>query len=78
MVRRPLLAVFSAVYRFIAKAGEAPRPWWPSVSRELVGAMGVVPLAHADLRARWLGRVLCADASEWGRGMCERKISGDV
>ncbi|CAK0904148.1 unnamed protein product [Prorocentrum cordatum] len=34
-VRRPLLAVFSAVYRFIPKAGEAPRPWWPSVRREL-------------------------------------------
>ncbi|CAK0815232.1 unnamed protein product, partial [Prorocentrum cordatum] len=68
----------SAAHRFIAKAGEAPRPWWPRARRELVWAMGVVPLAHADLRARWLGRVLCADASEWGRGVCEREMSGDV
>ncbi|CAK0857169.1 unnamed protein product, partial [Prorocentrum cordatum] len=78
MARRPLLAVFSAVYRFIAKAGEAPRPWWPSVRRGLTWAMGVVPLAHADFRAPWLGRVLRADASEWGRGVCEREMSNDV
>ncbi|CAK0849589.1 unnamed protein product, partial [Prorocentrum cordatum] len=28
MVKRPLLAAYSAVYRFIAKAGEAPRAPW--------------------------------------------------
>ncbi|CAK0873437.1 unnamed protein product [Prorocentrum cordatum] len=78
MVRRPLPAVFSAVCRFIARAGGAPRPWWPSVRRELTWAMGVVPLAHSDLRARWLGRVLRADASERGRGVCEREMSNDV
>eukprot|EP00959_Pyramimonas_sp_CCMP1952_P134297 2809490-Pyramimonas_sp.AAC.1 len=57
--------------RFAAEAGGAPRQWWPGVRRELLRAMGVAPLAAADLRADWLGRVLCADASEWGRGVRE-------
>ncbi|CAK0858210.1 unnamed protein product, partial [Prorocentrum cordatum] len=39
---------------------------------------GGCPAAHADLRARWLGRVLCADASEWGRWVCDREMSNDV
>eukprot|EP00959_Pyramimonas_sp_CCMP1952_P309768 6482223-Pyramimonas_sp.AAC.1 len=40
MVRRPLLSIFSAAHRFIAKAGEAPRPRWPSERRELAWALG--------------------------------------
>ncbi|CAK0896651.1 unnamed protein product [Prorocentrum cordatum] len=76
---RPLLSIFSAVYRFAAKAGEAPRQWWPSMWRELAWAMGVVPLALADLRAEWPGRVPCADASERGRGcLCAREFDASI
>ncbi|CAK0797909.1 unnamed protein product, partial [Prorocentrum cordatum] len=45
MAGRPLLSVFSAVYRFVAQVNEAPRAWWPGVGRELTRAMGVAPLA---------------------------------
>ncbi|CAK0804488.1 unnamed protein product [Prorocentrum cordatum] len=76
--RRPLLSIFSAVYRFIAKAGEAPRQWWPSARRELARATGVAPLALADLRAEWPGRVMPADASEWGRGVRERELDASI
>ncbi|CAK0797077.1 unnamed protein product [Prorocentrum cordatum] len=51
------------------QAGEAPRQRWPGARRELPWATGIAPLAAADLRADWLGRVSRADASEWGRGV---------
>ena len=40
--------------------------------------MGVVPLAQADPRAGWFGRVWCSDASERGRGARERDLDKRV
>ena len=45
LIRRPLLACFDAVYRFMRRARSGPRPLWPSARRELEWAVALVPSA---------------------------------
>ena len=69
LVRRPALAIFSAVYRFAAVAGRRRFRLWPSVVRELSVAVGVAPLLHFSLRSPWFPHVVAVDASEIGQGV---------
>ena len=69
LVCRPALAVFSAVYRFIAVVGVRRFELWPSVVRELNAAIGIAPLLRCSLRAPWFDRVVAVDASEAAQGV---------
>ncbi|CAK0877769.1 unnamed protein product [Prorocentrum cordatum] len=73
MSRRPLLAVFSAVYAFSRKYFDRVMKLPPSVRRELRWAASLIPLAWADLRATWSPRIYASDASEEGRGVCQKE-----
>ena len=51
MLRRELLAIPSACYRFVTVAGGAPMRLWPSVERELRWMAALVPLMTCNLAA---------------------------
>ena len=38
----------------------------------------LVPLVVRNLAARWNEKVRCADASEWGLGVCEATFDGTI
>lgn len=69
LANRPALSIFSAVYRFIERAGSRTFILWPSVTRELMTMAGVAPLLFSSLRQRWFNRVVASDASELGLGV---------
>ena len=73
LVRRPALAVFTAVYRFVDAARWRVFRIWPSVKRELRVAMGLVPLLFADIAAPWAPLIVATDASEFGEGVVARR-----
>ena len=77
MVRIPLLSVFGSLYRLISRGGVEPLTWWPSVKREIAWAAALIPLAYSSLKAKWLPRLMCTDASEWGRGMLQKDLDAE-
>ena len=69
LIRRPSLSIFSATYRFIAAAKRKRYGIWPSVRRELITAMNILPLLSSSIRSPWRQRLTCVDASKMGMGV---------
>ena len=69
LVRRPVFAVFAAVYVFVQKAGFKVFELWPSVRRELRCIIGLAPLIFSSLSAPFFDRVVATDASHTGMGV---------
>jgi hypothetical protein len=81
LVRRPVLSVFSAVFRFQLAAEGRRFEIWPSVRRELLTAVGLAPLLVAFLDDPFFDRVLASDASSTGLGVTATRagaLSGEV
>ncbi len=72
LIRRPAMAVFSAVYRFIECAHGSLFNLWPSVRRELLIIVDLAPSLYTNIRSSLSSTVLATDASEWGMwyGLC--------
>eukprot|EP00971_Amphidinium_carterae_P102715 2033156-Amphidinium_carterae.1 len=51
LLNRPLLSIFAACYVFVDKHRHRRVRMWPSVAKELANAVGLLPLAYADLKA---------------------------
>ncbi|CAK0811879.1 unnamed protein product, partial [Prorocentrum cordatum] len=51
ILRRDVLSIFNAVYRFMGAVGPHPGPLWPSVVRELSAAVALIPLWSASTRS---------------------------
>ena len=77
LVRRPALAVFSAVYRFIQCAQSRLFTIWHSVHRELNTIIGLAPLLLASLDAPFFSHIIASDASEFGLGVVAARCGGD-
>ena len=75
ILRRDVLSIFNAVYRFMGSVGPQPVPLWASVVRELSAAVALIPLWSASTRARWYPRVYASDASPFGKGVCVKEVS---
>jgi hypothetical protein len=69
LARRPVLSVFSAVYRYIECAGYRLFQLWPSVRRELLVLCGLSPLLHSSLSSPWFPDVVATDASSIALGV---------
>ena len=69
LARRPAMAIFSAVYRFIECAHDTRFTIWPSVRRELWAAAHIAPLLYASIRCEWAPVVIASDASEQAAGV---------
>ncbi|CAK0864325.1 unnamed protein product, partial [Prorocentrum cordatum] len=78
LVQRPMLSVFSAVYSFSRKYFSRVMKIPPSVRRELQWAAALLPLAWSDLRAPWGSMVHAGDASEEGRGVCQKEADVEL
>ncbi|CAK0908876.1 unnamed protein product, partial [Prorocentrum cordatum] len=69
LVRRPVLSVFHACYRFVSKVQKECAPLWRSCREELEAFKGLLPMIVSDWWLpcnRW---VQCSDASETGYGV---------
>jgi hypothetical protein len=71
LVKRPALAVFSSVYRFIQSAGPKVFNVWSSVARELYHAASLAPLLIATLSSSWCDHVYATDASMEAQGVVQ-------
>jgi hypothetical protein len=69
LLRRPALAVFSSVYRFIDSAKWKSYRIWASVQLELSIIMNIAPLLYWCLSAPWAPVVVATDASMDGQGV---------
>jgi hypothetical protein len=75
LVRRPALALFGSVYRFIEAAKDRCFRLWPSVVTELLTLTRLAPLLFADLRATWFEQLVACDASEFALGVAATRAS---
>jgi len=78
LVRRPSLAVFSSVYRFVECARRVPWVLWPTVARELRTAIGLAPLLFTSLTDTWCSHVAATDASMTGQGVVVTRTTHSV
>ena len=69
LIRRPSLAVFSAVYRYSECARRVPFTIWPSCARELRAAIGLAPLLYTSFIDSWCSDIVATDASLIGQGV---------
>jgi Reverse transcriptase (RNA-dependent DNA polymerase) len=74
LARRPALAAFSSVYRYILTARGMQFNLWPSVQRELTIISGLAPLLYSKLNPSVMPTVIATDASSSGMGVVERSI----
>jgi hypothetical protein len=75
---RPAFAVFSAVYRFIERAGRRIFELWNSVRKELRAMIGLAPVLFSSLQAQPFERVVATDASEAGLGVVAARTGPDA
>lgn len=72
LIRRPAMAVFSAVYRFIDCARDTSYRIWPSVYRELWTMSRLAPLLSSNIRSVFAPIIIASDASELACGVVYR------
>jgi hypothetical protein len=75
---RPVLSVFSSVYRFIECARSRTFVVWSSVENELRHMVNLAPLMVAKLSDGWFHRVIATDASETGQGVVSAWVDPSV
>lgn len=75
LLRRPALALLQNVYRFIAVARGRRFTVWPTVRRELLQLLGVLPLLRASLDAPLFHRTVASDASELAAGVVSTPLT---
>lgn len=75
LIRRPLLSVFNACYKFIIRADRQRWCLWQSVRRELWTAIRLAPLLYDTISTPWFHSVVACDASLAGFGMCATRTS---
>ena len=78
LLRRELLAGLSAVYAFSGKCWASRSDRWPNARRELRWCSSFSFLAHRDLAADWAPSVSVLDASWWGRGVMQKRVTQDM
>ena len=78
LISRPSLSVFSAVYRFIEKAGRKDFGVWHSVARELWTVARLSPLFVSTLSSEWYSHVIAVDASLSGQGVVVSQLPPDL
>lgn len=78
LVRRPSLSVFQHVYRFITVADNRRFNLWPSVRRELLMAIGLLPLLQARFDTHVFHRIVASDASELAAGVVSTVASPEL
>jgi len=78
LVRRECLSVFRCVYRFIEVAGDRVFSLWPSVRRELLTILGLVPFLYTHVSARIAPVLTATDACPTGYGVVSSYADSDM
>ena len=83
LVRREVLSILSACYKFADLEGTSPVRLWPSVARELFWISSLLPLWFSDTQREWSSDLYATDAEganavdAGGYGVCRRFIGPD-
>ena len=75
LLRRPALSILQHVYRFAETARGRRFNLWPSVRRELMQLLSVLPLLRASLDTPFFHRVVATDASELAAGVVSTPLT---
>lgn len=78
MLRRPALAALQRAYHYIEVAGTKPFTLWPTVRRELITCLALLPLMRGRLDAPFFDRLVATDASEFGAGVVAAPLVEDL
>jgi len=78
LLRRPALCVLQHAYRFIAAAREREFTLWPSVRKELLCLLCLLPLLQCSLAADFLPHVYASDASSQAAGVVYTRLTGSL
>ena len=75
LLRRPALAILQHTYRFVEISKKRRFMLWPSVKRELLMLLGVLPLLYCRMDATDFHRLIATDASSHGVGVVSTSLS---
>lgn len=78
MLRRSALAVLQHAYRYCRVAQLRHFTLWPSVRRELLMLLSLLPLMEARLDAPFFHRAIASDASELAAGVVTTALSSQL
>jgi hypothetical protein len=78
LLRRPALAILQHTYRFIEISRRRKFVLWPSVKRELMMLLGILPLLYHRLNSSDFHRVIATDASNHGVGVVSTPLSASI
>ena len=78
LINRSALSIFSAVYQFIATAGDRSIPLWRSVLHELAVTADIAPLLFTSLASPVLGDMMCTDSSDAGLGVVVARVQPEI
>jgi hypothetical protein len=78
MLRRASLAVLQQCYRYCRLAQLRRFILWPSVRRELLMLLSLLPLLRANLHAPFFHRAIASDASELAGGVVSTPLTSTV
>jgi hypothetical protein len=74
LVRRPSLQCLHRAYRFALARRDRPSQLWPSAVRELLLAVGLLPLLSASLCLPVSDRAIATDASDFAGAVVSRRL----
>lgn len=78
MARRECLSLLHVVYAFSRAAGDDAMSLQPGAIRELRQVRSLLPMMRSSLRRTWSPCVMASDASPYGLGAFQARISEDV
>ena len=73
LLRREVLAIFHAVYKFVRRYGDSFAPLWDACREEIRAFRGVMVLLESDWGAPWSRELWAYDACPSGMGACVSK-----
>jgi hypothetical protein len=78
LLARPGLSILQHVYRYMNVVGENYQTLWPSVRKELICLISILPLLHVSLLSEWHSRLMATDASETAAGVVSTDLTNTL
>jgi hypothetical protein len=78
LLRRPSLAVLKHAYTFAQRFQLQPHRLWPSVRRELLVLVALLPLLHTSLISPRWPKLIATDSSSTGAGVVSTPLSDSL
>jgi hypothetical protein len=78
LLARPGLSILHSVYRYMNVVDEQERVLWPSVRKELICLLCILPLLRVSLLSPFHSRLIATDASEIAAGVVSTDLTNTL